>query len=554
MQVRRVITPTVRFDQGVVRRTASPAVREMEPDDVTRATEVDPVLVVKRADGRAEVTIDGVMKVLEASESAETQQTITAMVTERAAALGCPVKMITRSDDGDTAVVVFPSGAVWPGSVDEAASPETTTVIPPTPLKTIIRAQPRRPARSRGSEAAAPIAVMADERPLAVTSTVSSTATGPADEPSVPARAATSPAVPAQPEVTVRVPGRSAPATGADFTTPAGTEVSIGDDVSPTPPLYTAPIVHEDATPAARPSFVRHHHTETIAAEGWRGALNGLGMRLAPSEDELSSRADMQTVSQHWMGPRTIAVVNAKGGSGKTPTTAMLAATFARYGGAGVLAWENNQTRGTLGWRTEQADHQATSMDLLPRVEQMLSSEARVADLAQYVHHQRTDRYDVLCSQPLVLASEQRVTSRDVDAVHDLASRFYRMIFIDSGNDESDPAWLRMIDHANQIVVPTTTRDDHAEAGALLLEALAARDERSALLAANAVVVVSRADPKASAADVQRVVDGFSALAREVVVVPFDATLVDGQLQYDAQQPATRRAWLSASAAVARGL
>ena len=71
------------------------------------------------------------------------------------------------------------------------------------------------------------------------------------------------------------------------------------------------------------------------------------------------------------------------------------------------------------------------------------------------------------------LAHEQRVEPADVDAIHAVAAKYYRLIFIDSGNDESDPMWLRMIDHADQIVVATTTRDDHAEAGALLLEALA---------------------------------------------------------------------------------
>ncbi|MGL1465637.1 hypothetical protein ACSTJV_23795, partial [Vibrio parahaemolyticus] len=81
---------------------------------------------------------------------------------------------------------------------------------------------------------------------------------------------------------------------------------------------------------------------------------------------------------------------------------------------------------------------------------------------------------------PMALAHEQRVEPSDVDAIHAVAAKYYRLIFIDSGNDESDPMWLRMIDHADQLVVATTTRDDHAEAGALLLEALAERDAGSA--------------------------------------------------------------------------
>jgi MinD-like ATPase involved in chromosome partitioning or flagellar assembly len=160
----------------------------------------------------------------------------------------------------------------------------------------------------------------------------------------------------------------------------------------------------------------------------------------------------------------------------------------------------------------------------------------------------------VLRSKPDVLASEQRVTAQDVDAIHAVAAKYYRLIFIDSGNDETDPMWLRMIDHADQIVVATTTRDDHAEAGALLLEALSARDTHSARLAEQAVVVVTQADSKASASEVARIADGYRLIAREAVTIPFDQAMVDGILNYGSLRPATQRAWLAAAAAVARGL
>lgn len=149
---------------------------------------------------------------------------------------------------------------------------------------------------------------------------------------------------------------------------------------------------------------------------------------------------------------------------------------------------------------------------------------------------------------------QSRAAATDVDSIHDVAAKYYRLIFVDSGNDESDPMWLRMIDLADQIVVATTTRADHAEAGALLLEALAERDERSARLAHNAVTVISQADPKATAADMQHVADGYSTLTRAVVQIPHDPALVDGQLSYEPLRPATQRAWLAAGAAVANGL
>ena len=111
-----------------------------------------------------------------------------------------------------------------------------------------------------------------------------------------------------------------------------------------------------------------------------------------------------------------------------------------------------------------------------------------------------------------------------------------------------------MIDHTDQLVVATTTRDDHAEAGALLLEALAERDPKSAHLAENAVVVVTQADSKASPTDIKRVADGYQSMASAVITIPFDPAMVDGLLRYGSLRTATQRAWLSAAAAAARRL
>ena len=114
--------------------------------------------------------------------------------------------------------------------------------------------------------------------------------------------------------------------------------------------------------------------------------------------------------------------------------------------------------------------------------------------------------------------------------------------------------WQRMIDHADQLVVATTTRDDHAEAGALLLEALTQRDAKSAALANRAVVIVSQADPGAKPADLRRIINGYRELGVTVVAIPHDPAMVGGRLLYSALRPATQRAWLAAAAAVARGL
>ena len=369
-------------------------------------------------------------------------------------------------------------------------------------------------------------------------------------------RAAAADAQPARPDAAPPAPTRAA-AQAADDDAPAMRPVRSGSAGpvrgSATPrPAHDARVVRPE-----RETFLTSAHEqddrEDPATRGFRGAMTRMGIRMAPGAEERSERADQMAVANHWPGPRTIAVVNGKGGSGKTPTTILLAAVFARFGGAGVLAWDNNQTRGTLGWRTEQGPHEATLHDMLEASDHLLSTEAQAADVANFVHHQRQDRFDVLRSQPIALASEQRVSAEDVDRIHAVAARYYRLIIMDSGNDESDPLWLRMIDRTDQLVVATTSRDEHAEAGALLLDALAERDERSAQLAANAVTVVSQADQKAPASEVRRVVDGYRKLTRDVVQIPFDPAMIDGHLHYSALRPATQRAWLAAAAAMARG-
>ncbi|MEV7607875.1 AAA family ATPase [Microbacterium sp. NPDC089320] len=395
----------------------------------------------------------------------------------------------------------------------------------------------------------------------------------PAAAPVVPAPAPSDTPVASGSPVSWSEPQSSGPHGPARPSAPPSTAPYASDsDLPPTPPL-PAPAAAPSAPNAAaaesassassrrqereqgvgRRSFLQEERREEPARQGARGLLNRVGFTVGPSARERAIRDDEHAVSRHWPGPRTVAVVNGKGGAGKTPATVLLSAVFAQYGGAGVLAWDNNQTRGTLGWRTETGAHDRTLLELLPQTQRLLGAQGQSADLAHFVHHQPQEKYDVLRSKPVRLAHENRLRPTDVDSIHAIAAKFYRLIIIDSGNDESDPMWLRMIDLADQIVVATTTRDDHAEAGALLLEALEDRDERSARLARESVVVVSQADPKASPAEVADVIEGYRPLAREVVGIPFDREMVDGHLRLRALATPTQRSWLSAAAAVARG-
>ncbi|WP_026059777.1 MinD/ParA family ATP-binding protein [Microbacterium yannicii] len=312
-----------------------------------------------------------------------------------------------------------------------------------------------------------------------------------------------------------------------------------------------------DADPAtespARPTFLTDAPVVGARPTGWRGVLAGLGLTVKPSPAEQRRAKDKAVVSRQWAGCRTVAVVNGKGGVGKTMTTAMLAAVYAREGGGNVLAWDNNDTRGTLGWRTEQGHYDTTLRDLLPVAQHLLAPLAGVSEIARFVHHQTADRYDVLRSNPELLATDQRIHAADFDRLMQVAARFYRMVIFDSGNDESAQRWLRMIDNSYQLVIPTIATAESAESAALLLDALRGRDQRSAALADRAVVIVTQSEP-AGAAQTRFIADGFAGHVRAVHTIPFDPALKAGPLRFDTLRPRTRGAWLAVAASAAEAL
>lgn len=454
----------------------------------------------------------------------EARQAVINAAAMTAADDGHAVRLEVSDPTGTWPLLVHPDGHV---DLDETPAPEPThQTIPATP-EPVQEAQP--------VEAAA--ATAATPEPALV----------PEAEPIV-----AQPAPVAQPVATAAVEEPQQAPEAAPQRAAEQSRVPAEDHTTLTAAMAQAAV---DGPAAERGhSFITRETIDRPAEKGWRGAMNQLGLRLAPGAAELAERADEELVSQHFVGARTVVMLNGKGGAGKTPLAALMSAVFARYGGGGVLAWDVNQLRGTLGWRTEQASHDSTVLDLVPALQTLSSSTASLAELSGYVHHQSEDRYDVLRSQPLMLAEEQRLKPWVVDDVWRLMTRFYRMVIADTGNDESDSMWRGIVAHADQIVVTTDTRGDRAEAGRLLLEALRADGGRSRALAENAVVIITLADPHADKKTIEAIRSGFEPLAREVVVVPHDPAMVDGQLRWSLLRPATQRACLAAGAAIARGL
>ena len=483
----------------------------------TQALDFPKINAVLRTNGTGEVTINGTSHAIEAADEAAVLSDALRIITETAAQLGRPVRVSTTDPDGQGLIIVSPEGVVSEAAPIKPTSRREQDPLPVTASPSLETAK----ATTTAAPAPTPVSVPDDS---------------PADE--VFAHPAdTAP-------VTFSAAVTAAPAAGpASAATAAAVEPATRRSLKDTSFLISAPVLQP-------------------ATHGWRGVLSRLGFRMDPSAEELAEREDIRTVSQHWPGPRTVAVVNRKGGANKTPTVVMLSAILARYSGAATVAWDNNESQGTLGWRTEKGGHNNSVLDLIDSSKALLSPSAQAAEIAQFVHHQTSDKFDVLRSDENE-EGDHEVTAEEVDIAHQVLTRYYRLIVMDSGNTARAANWRRMIHHTNQLVVPVTAIEDRAEAARLTLQTLESRGGHDAELARNAVVIVSEStDAKRSMSgdalkrakdEARRIADGFAPHVRAVVRIPYDPALVNGPIRYDALQPATQRAWLAAAAAVAKG-
>ena len=277
---------------------------------------------------------------------------------------------------------------------------------------------------------------------------------------------------------------------------------------------------------------------------GWRGLLyRATGLDLGPSAAELHERGLVEQVTSSFTGTRRVLFVNPKGGVGKTTTCLGVASTFGTHRGRGVVAFDNNPTRGTLGLRAHQDTHRRTVTDLLAELPQV----RRVGDLSGYTRAQRDAHFAVLASDEdprLAVARDEA----DYLAVLEVLDTFYEVICVDTGNDVTAPVFTAALSSADQLVVVTGASWDSAHSASWLLDHLVQHGHRQ--LVERAVTVLN--GPRGR--DAASLREHFTRRTRAVHDVPFDPALESGDEMHLADlRPATRRAWLEVSASIASG-
>lgn len=325
------------------------------------------------------------------------------------------------------------------------------------------------------------------------------------------------------------------------------------------PPPPTPPSPEQPGGPMSAAEFLGARHRQArsrVAGWGWRRNLRlaTLGLiKPAMGPAEKAHHDNLEAVQATFRGAKTVMVANHKGAATKTPTSILLAATLGVARGGGVLAWDNNELEGTLGLRSEPAHHSNTIVELLEDVERLLATpDTRLGDMYAYVRGQGASKFDVLASAEFGLA-EAMISRENFEAAHQLMSRFYPMMIVDTGNNRRSANWMAALDTADLLVVPTTVKADAGAVGLSMLDKLTADGYEH--LVKSAVVVVSHHGPRVDESIRSWLDESFAHRVGSVVHVPYDPAVADGdRVNYQNLSHASREAWLAAAARVAQSL
>jgi MinD-like ATPase involved in chromosome partitioning or flagellar assembly len=266
-----------------------------------------------------------------------------------------------------------------------------------------------------------------------------------------------------------------------------------------------------------------------------------------------SGDRDLADLRKYLDGSKIVAFANPKGGVHKTTATVLAAATIGSARGRGVVAWDDNELRGTLGLRAGSARHARTIRHLLTDLIELenlpLSQLATRVD--DYLRHAADGTYDVLAGEENPRFARQ-LDRYMVTRVLDLLTKTHEVVCVDTGNNVESPNWQTVLRACHQLVVTTVPREDAAFSADWMLDQL--HDLGLGALADNAVTLISCATPGHPPVldDLRR---HFATRTRAVVVVPFDPSLeIGASIEPVALQMTTKRAWVAAAAEIMRGV
>jgi MinD-like ATPase involved in chromosome partitioning or flagellar assembly len=291
------------------------------------------------------------------------------------------------------------------------------------------------------------------------------------------------------------------------------------------------------------------------ATWGWRGRVNAAaGMKMAPKPGsaEVRFRESVTRVQQSLPGCMVVSVISLKGDAGKTSTTVALANTFGRHRGRGVVAWDANESTGTLGDRAARTtDRELGPWDVLENAHALASSDAVSGVLGNYLRLQPT--HDEVLAADTSTTRDRGIGWDECAALMAVLRRHRDLIFIDTGNNPVAANWLWAVQHSNLLVVPLPLRRDMAKMALQMLEGIADRGFGQLVRSAIVLTVVTPGSDPSLEADIE---EEFGRLGvTNIIRVPYEPSFATGErIVYDRLLPSTIEAYTNVAAEIADSL
>ena len=172
-------------------------------------------------------------------------------------------------------------------------------------------------------------------------------------------------------------------------------------------------------------------------------------------------------------GPRVIAFANPKGGVHKTTATVLAAATIGSVRGRGVVAWDDNELRGTLGLRAGSRPPRATIRHLVAELDEVEScARLRAARAARRLPAARLGRLLRRARRRGDPRFARKLDPHTVRRVLELLRRTHDVICVDTGNNVESANWQTVMQTADQLVITSVPREDAAFTADWMLDLL----------------------------------------------------------------------------------
>ncbi|TQO18759.1 MinD-like ATPase involved in chromosome partitioning or flagellar assembly [Rhodoglobus vestalii] len=245
-------------------------------------------------------------------------------------------------------------------------------------------------------------------------------------------------------------------------------------------------------------------------------------------------------------GTRFVPVLTRKGGVGKTTITALLGMALADTREDRIIAIDANPDRGTLAERIDKQTR-ATVRDVVMRSESLHT----FSEFQTVVSRDET-RLDVLASDTDPHVSEA-FDENDYNIVADMAERFYSVAITDCGTGIVHSVMRATLQRADSIVIVSGGSVDEARLASETLTWLESNGHAD--LVKNAVVALNTATQGTNLVKLEEIEAHFKSRVREVVRVPYDASLATGSVvHYRDLNKITKNAARELAAVVMDGL